>query len=344
MDRETLAPCNKRQARGQRPGALFLLNEQDFNMIFEPEIITAISERTAPSPWLSPEAVQSGVWPETEVIFSSWGMPLLDAGFLERFPRLKAVFYAAGTVKYFITEEVWKRDLVICSAAAANAVPVAEYSAAAIILSLKLHWHELRRCTEPAAWRQPRMAPGNYGTRVGLLSLGKTGSMTAQRLADTDLELVAYDPFVDPQWAKTLGVRLVGLEELFQSSQVVSIHTPLLPATRHLITSDLLRLMPTHATLINTSRGGLIDETGLIATLRRRPDLVALLDVTDPEPPAAGSPLYALPNVILTPHIAGSLGRECRRMGRMAYDEFLRWVEGRPLQHRVTRENLATMA
>jgi phosphoglycerate dehydrogenase-like enzyme len=137
---------------------------------------------------------------------------------------------------------------------------------------------------------------------------------------------------------------MVGLPELFATSDVVSLHAPLLPATRGMIDDKLLSTMKPDATLVNTARGGLIDEPALIDVLTRRPDLFAVLDVTDPEPPVAGSPLFTLPNVVVTPHLAGSLGAERRRQGQAMADELERFVTGEPLRHEVTQATMGQSA
>jgi len=125
---------------------------------------------------------------------------------------------------------------------------------------------------------------------------------------------------------------------------VVSLHTPWLPETVGMVTGAHLRSMKTDATFINTARGAIVREAEMIAALQERPDLTAVLDVTYPEPPEAGSPLYTLPNVILTPHIAGSMGRECQRMGRLMVDEFERYRAGEPLRWAISQEQAAVMA
>jgi phosphoglycerate dehydrogenase-like enzyme len=158
------------------------------------------------------------------------------------------------------------------------------------------------------------------------------------------LVLQTYDPYVDPAVASTLGVRLVSLAELFATSDVVSLHAPVLPATRKVVGTDLLRSMKHDATLINTARGALIDEDALIAVLRERADLFAVLDVTDPEPPLPGSPLFTLPNVVVTPHLAGTLNTERRRHGRLMAEELARFVAGQPLQHEVFEAGQARSA
>ncbi len=279
----------------------------------------------------------------TEIILSTWGMPVLDAGLLDRMPSLRAVFYAAGSVKSFATPEVFRRGIIISSAAGANAIPVAEFSAATILLALKRVFPQMRAIRERHAFRRMPM-PGAYKTRVGLVSLGVIGQLTARKLRSFDVEVLACDPFATKEAAADLGVRLVGLPEIFSRCDVVSIHTPHLPETEGMIGADLIASMKEGATLLNTSRGAVIDEPALCRILESRPDLTAILDVTHPEPPAPDSPLLRLPNVFLTPHIAGSMDGEIERMGRWMLDEFARYLEGRPLHHRVTQEMLRTMA
>lgn len=279
----------------------------------------------------------------TEIILSTWGMPVLDAVLLDSMPSLRAVFYAAGSVKAFATPEAFRRGIVISTAAAANAIPVAEFVAAAVLFGLKRVLPQMRAAREHGGFLRLPML-GAYKTRVGLVSLGTIGRLTARRLRSLDVEVLAFDPFATAEDAADLGVRLVGLEKLFAACDVVSIHTPHLPETERMIGADLLALMKEGATLINTARGVILDEPALCRILEARPDLTAILDVTHPEPPVPGSALLHLPNVFLTPHIAGSMDGEVTRMGRWMVDELERYVQGRPLQHRVTQEMLRSMA
>jgi phosphoglycerate dehydrogenase-like enzyme len=111
-----------------------------------------------------------------------------------------------------------------------------------------------------------------------------------------------------------------------------------------MITGAHFAAMKENATFINTARGAIVRENEMIDVLKKRPDLWALLDVTYPEPPVPGSPLYTLPNVILTPHLAGSRDTECRRMGRIVVDELRRYLNNEPLHWAITREQAAKMA
>ncbi len=279
-----------------------------------------------------------------EVVFTGWQSPRLDGAELAALPRLRAVFHASGSIRDYVSDAFWARDIPICSAYAANAVPVAEFAHAAIMLSLKRVWYYAHAARRERCQPGYVHMPGAFGSTVGLVSLGAIGRRVAEKLRASDLHLVVYDPYLPPERAAELGVRLVSLEELFDTSDVVSLHTPLLPETRGMVQARLLRSMKPDATLLNTARGGLLCEPDLITVLQERPDLTAVLDLTDPTPPAPGSPLFTLPNVVLTPHIAGSMGAECGRMGLLMAEEARRFLAGEPLRWRITREAMERMA
>ena len=280
---------------------------------------------------------------EAEVALGTWGMPVLDAAFLAAAPRLRAILYGAGSVRAFVTDALWDRGVRVTSAAEVNAACVAEYTLAAILFSLKHGWRLAAAMRQGGPGPDKHAVPGASGSVVGLVSLGAIGRLVRRRLRPFDLRVLAFDPFVGPAEADRLGVDRCGLDELFRRSDVVSVHTPLLDATRGLITGELLAAMRPGATLINTARGAVVREQELIAVLRSRPDLQAVLDVTDPEPPAPDSPLRTLPNVVLTPHIAGCVGPERRRLGRAMIGELRRLLADRPLRWEVTRERAALL-
>ena len=301
--------------------------------------ITAMVDMTPPEIGRHPELLA-----EAEAIFSGWGAPRMDAEFLAAAPRLHTVFYGAGSVKGVVTDAFWERGLAIASAYAANAVPVAEYALAQILFSLKLGWRFARETRALGKYPPRNEVPGALGTTVGLVSLGMIGGMVARHLQAFDLKVLAYDPCCTAERARELRVELVSLDELFARGQVVSVHTPWLKETEGLLRGQHFAALPRDATFINTSRGAVVCEPEMLAVLQQRPDLQAVLDVTYPEPPVAGSPLYSLPNVILTPHIAGSMNRECARMGQYMLDELARHQAGEPLRWQISREAAARMA
>ncbi|WP_406507219.1 hydroxyacid dehydrogenase [Streptomyces sp. NBC_00212] len=269
---------------------------------------------------------------EAQVLLTCWGAPPLTADVLAAAPNLRAVVHAAGSVKHHITDACWERGIAVTSAAAANALPVAEYTLAAILFAGKevlrsaRHYAELR--TAPA-WLSETGRTGNYRRTVGLIGASRIGRRVIGLLRPFDFEVLLYDPYVSGTEAASLGVEQVPLDELCSRSSVVSVHAPQLPETHHMIDARRLALMPTGATLVNTARGSLVDEPALLAELLSG-RLHAVLDVTDPELPPRDSPLYDLPNVLLTPHIAGSLGNELHRMADRSLDEVERFAAGVP--------------
>lgn len=288
---------------------------------------------------------QAGTLRETEAFFSTWGM---DADLAERIaglPKVKAFFYAAGSVRHF-ARPLLDRGIVLVSAWAANAVPVARFTLAQVMLSLKGYFRNVRESRLPAnrGLAVGTDAPGILDGTVSLLGCGMVGRAVAGLLRPLGLDVAAYDPFLTAVDAAAMGVRKVSLEEAFASARVVSNHLPDLPATRGLLGSGLFGSMPPGATFINTGRGATVREPELIRVLRVRPDLTALLDVTDPEPPPPDSPWYGLENAVISSHIAGSNGDEVVRMADYCLEEFAAWREGRPLRYRVTREMLENLA
>ncbi|MEU1220969.1 hydroxyacid dehydrogenase [Streptomyces microflavus] len=281
-----------------------------------------------------------------ELLITCWGAPPLTAGVLAAAPRLRAVVHAAGSVKHHITPACWDRGIQVTSAASANALPVAEYTLAAILFAGKNVLgtaHRYRQLRAPHDWRAELEGLGNYRRCVGIVGASRIGRRVIELLRPFDLDVLLFDPYVDTGAAARLGAVKVGLDELCARSRVVSVHAPELPATRHMIGAAQLAAMADGTTLVNTSRGSLIDGDALLPELVSG-RLTAVLDVTEPEVPPAGSPLYDLENVLLTPHVAGSLGDEIHRMGDFALDEVARYVQGLPFADPVTPDGLARMA
>ncbi|GGQ07788.1 hydroxyacid dehydrogenase [Streptomyces roseolilacinus] len=281
-----------------------------------------------------------------EALLTGWGCPPLTAAALERMPRLRTIVHAAGSVRHHVTDACWERGLTVASAAAANALPVAEYTVAAILFTGKRVFDAQRAYREQRRRLDPLdllAGAGNYRRTVGVVGASRIGRRVIGLLRPFDLRVLLHDPYVTREEAGRLGARPVSLDELALSSDVVTIHAPELPATRHLFDRARLALMPDGATLVNTARGSLVDTEALTAELVSG-RLNAVLDVTEPEVPPAGSPLYDLPNVLLTPHVAGSLGNELGRLAHAALDELERYGRGLPFAGPVRAEELARSA
>ena len=310
----------------------------------------AAVERIAAAVDIDPDVVLDGFdradLADIELLITGWGCAPITADVLAAAPRLRAVVHTAGTVRQHVTEECWERGIVVSSAAAANAVPVAEYAVAMILLAGKRVPEIARRFrTERVQqdWNALFPEAGNYRATVGLLGASLIGRRVADLLRPFDLDVLLHDPYAADAEVRSLGAEPVGLDELFARGRVVSLHAPLLPSTRGMVDGRLLALMPDGATLLNTARGGLVDHAALereVLSGRLR----AVLDVTTPEPLPADSPLWDCDGVVLTPHVAGSKGNELRRLADAAADEVERWAAGRPFAHPVRRELLPLTA
>jgi phosphoglycerate dehydrogenase-like enzyme len=283
---------------------------------------------------------------DVRYLFSTWGMPELDPAQMALLPSLQALFYGAGTVKRFAGPFL-ASGVKVVSAWGANAVPVAEYTVAQILLGNMGFFSAARSVTSVATWRayDGSVLPGNLESTVALLGAGMIGRAVIERLKPYALDVIVFDPFLADADAATLGVEKVELADAFKRGLVVSNHLANLPATKGMLRGEHFAAMLPYSTFINTGRGATLDEPALIDVLRDRPDMTAILDVTCPEPPVDGSPLYSLENVMLTPHIAGSTGKhEVWRMADYMIDEAIALRDGKALSYEVTLEMLETLA
>ena len=284
---------------------------------------------------------------EVEILLTSWGVPRLDAAALRRLPNLRAVFHCAGTVRSFVSQELWDRGILVTNSADANAIPVAEFTFASIVLAgKKAHVlaNDARTFREDWSYTTGRGELGNIGRVIGVIGFSRIGRRVVQLVQQLqDVTCLVADPYADPTAVAAAGGRLVPLAELLAASDIVSVHAPALPETRHMIGGPELRAMKDNATLINTARGSLVDTTALEAECSTG-RLHAILDVTEPEPLPAESILYDLPNVEITPHIAGSLGTETRRMSDAALNDLERYLTGQQLMAQVVSEDLSLSA
>lgn len=280
---------------------------------------------------------------EADILLTGWLCPPITDEVLDAAPRLRLVAHAAGTVKDHVTPDVWSRGIVVTSAAAANAIPVAEYTLAAILFANK------RVFAAHESYRRRRtgmllgLDAGNRNKTVGVVGASRVGRLVIERLRPFELDVVVHDPTLTEDDARALGVEVVELDELLARADVVSLHVPAVPSTMHMIGKEELANMRDGATLVNTARGAVVDHEALMAELSTG-RIHAVLDVTDPEPLPPDSPLFDMPNVFLTPHVAGAAGTEIPRLGELAVDEIERWVRGEPLLHQVRFEELDQIA
>lgn len=277
--------------------------------------------------------VEDGKLKEAEVIFSTWGMACLTDSQLDRMPSLKAVFYAAGATDYF-ARPLFARGIHVFSAWRANAIPVAEFCIAQIILGLKGYFRASRMLKSPEFYNHKYGSRGVYGETVALIGAGAISNMVQELLKAYNVNVV-----VVPSRREK---RTVSLEEVFKKALVISNHLPDRDDNVGVLNGELFRSMREGAVFINTGRGRQVNEPEMIEVLEERDDLTALLDVVYPEPPVAGSKLYTLPNVRLSPHIAGSMNDEVHRMSDYMISEYKRFASGEPCLYEVSESMLLT--
>lgn len=281
-------------------------------------------------------------------VFSTWGMPTLNGDRIAKnFPSLKAVFYAAGTVQSF-ARPFLARGIKIFSAWAANALPVAEYTLSQILLANKGFFASCASLSASGDYHSAQEIKshyrGNFGADIGIIGAGMIGSLVIKMLNERDLHAKVFDPFLSDERAAELGVTKCTLDELFSTCTVVSNHLANNEQTKGMLCYEHFSSMPPYATFINTGRGAQVVEDDLARALAERPDLTALLDVTYPEPPRADHPFFGLKNCFLTPHIAGSIGDEVRRMAEYMADECQKLINNEPTRYEVSQKMLETMA
>lgn len=331
------------------PAAVFAMNPVHLPELFPPHLLARLGELVEIDSTL---VVQDFTDPAAraalagaEVLITGWGCPHIGAEALAAAPRLRTVLHAAGSVRGLIGEDAWQRGLTVSNAVLANALPVAEYTIAAILLAGKDAFGLRERFRGEYVFPAPTdyAHVGNFGRRVGVIGASRVGRRVLELLRPFDLSVALYDPYVEEAEAVALGAVPLTLEELLRTSDIVSLHAPDIPQTYRMLDRDRLALIKDGGVLINTSRGALVDPEALTDELVSG-RLGAVLDVTEPEPLPAGSPLYELPNVFLTPHIAGSLGNELERLGRAVVDELSRLASGLQLAYAVRQADLTISA
>lgn len=334
-----------------KPKALLVMNRGTFADQFDSPRLERLAGLVdlGGEPWTDSleQPGLAGRLEQVEILLTSWGVPRLDAQILQRMPNLRAVFHCAGTVRSFVSQELWDRGILVTNGADANAIPVAEFTFASIVLAgKKAHVlaNDARTFREDWSYTTRRGELGNIGRVIGVIGFSRIGRRVVQLVQQLqDVTCLVADPHADPAAVAAAGGRLVSLPGLLAASDVVTVHAPALPETRHMIGAAELRAMKDHATLINTARGSLVD-TKALETECAAGRIQALLDVTEPEPLPADSVLYDLPNVVITPHIAGSLGTETRRMSDAALNDLERYLTGQKLVAQVVSEDLSLSA
>lgn len=274
-----------------------------------------------------------------DILVTGWKSNPINADLLRKMPKLKLVAHLAGTVKGILDRDAVSSGLTVISGAEANARPVAEFTLAHILLHLKRvpEWRRVYRDQRSSivTRRTELSGPiGNSGRTVGIIGASKIGRRVAEELRRHRVRVLLHDPYVSAETASRFGAQKATMEDVLSQSDVVSLHQPLLATTKRSFGAAQFSRMRDGALLINTARGAIIDPKALeVAMSDGR--LFAVLDVTDPEPLPDTSPLWNMPNVTLTPHIAGSFGCEVCEMTEQVLEDVERFTRGEPLQNEV---------
>ncbi len=283
------------------------------------------------------------ILPSADACITSWGVAQLDADVIAVAPRLKAMAHMGSSVKRFVSDALWEKGIHVTTAAPVLAEDVAITTLGLMLVGMKRIW-PMGQHVRDGGWRESPHWPSREIRRkvVGIVGASHVGRHLIRLLEPFEVTILLYDPYVTTEAAAEMGAEKAALEDMLSQADIVTLHAPAKPGTYHMLDADRLGMMKDDALLINTARGTLIDQEALIAELSKG-RFFAFLDVTDPEPPAADSPLRRLENVVVTPHLAGCI-EDCSRMGEMAVEELRRFFADEPPLYQVSQEMLNRIA
>jgi len=338
-----------------RPKVLYIPPQSHTDRVFRPEMFQRMCEQFDVT--INPREEQYTAEQVAEEIagydglVTGWGSPGMSDAALENADRLKIIAHSAGSVKFLVTPEqiekvLLPRDIVIFSANHAIAYNVAE-TAVGMLISIPRRFadfhHALRSTRQWGYHDIPPSGQFLQGATVGVVAASKVGREVIRMLQPFDCTILLHDPFVSAAQAKEWGVELVELNDLFARSDMVTLHLPSIPSTNHMIGAEQLRLLRDGATLVNTSRGSVLDEAALYEEAKDGRILVAL-DVTDPEPPKPDNPLLPLPNVYLTPHTSGAGHYGYLMIGKQTVEALEARFAGKPVPNAVPLDKWEILA
>lgn len=230
-----------------------------------------------------------------------------------------------------------KAGIAVCNVPDYGAAEVADH-AAAMILALLRRLPQYNTAVHSGLWGAKDLVPDLPAVRdgtIGLLGFGRIAQQLAKRLSGFECRLITSDPFGDASVAGQFGVDMVDFDELVERSNVLSLHLPLLPGTRHIVGADVISRLPDNAIVVNVSRGGLVDEAAVAKALQSKKLSGAALDVFEIEPLSAHSTLLGQKNLIVTPHAAFYSNRSLDSLQRLAAEEAGRYLRGEPLRCKI---------
>jgi D-3-phosphoglycerate dehydrogenase / 2-oxoglutarate reductase len=300
-----------------------LLTQAGFEIAYPPQGVRLFSEDLLLTHLVGVDAVLAGMEPFSRRVLAA--------------SRLRAISRFGVGYDAIDVPAATEHGVVVAIAAGANQVSVAEHTLALLLAVFRTIVSRDRK-VRSGQWERTN-APRLAGRTIGLVGLGRIGRAVATRAQSLGLRVIAYDPQADPAFASAYAIPLLSLDELLSSADIVSLHCPCTAATRHMVNADRISRMKPDAVLINTARGGLVDEPALIAALEAGKLFGAGLDTFEVEPLSADSPLCRLDNVVLTPHGAGVDQQAVRDISLLAAQSIASLYQGRwPEECVVNRE------
>ncbi len=276
---------------------------------------------------------------------TGWGTPPITDELLDHCPSLRLVAHTAGSIHHLVPPTLFQRGVCVTHAAAALAEGVAEFTVLQILQCLRRLDQFDQRLRAGENWYVLSHTPGHLlsAQMVGLVGASLIGREVIKRLRPFGCHLLMYDPYLSFTEAAELGVELTDLDELFLRSDIVSLHAPLLPTTRGMISARHLALLRDGGILVNTARAGLVDDEALLGELATG-RICAALDVFTTEPLVGDHPFRTLPNVLLSPHIAAMTTETLLKQGETMVDEIIRFLTDEPLLYEIQPQKLSIMA
>ena len=282
-----------------------------------------------------------------QILVTGWGTPSLVEALRDWSPErdaLRLVAHVAGSVKSLLPYEALANGLLVTHSNESLAEAVAEFTLGAILSMRRQMFLAERRFKT----RQPSPHFSQIhelkGSTVGIIGASAIGRRVMELLRPWQVKLLVCDPYAPPALLEKYGAAAVSLDELFQRSDIVSLHAPVTPETLKMLGTAQFQAMKDGALFVNTARGRLVDADALLRELQTG-RISALLDVTDPnEPLPADSPFFALENCVILPHIAGHSAEARLRQGRYMADDILNYLSGKALRFQVLPERWASMA
>lgn len=334
-----------------RPKVLFAVSRQLHPRLFSPQDLERLGATStilpAPIPEVADEAFLKAHLPEADVVITSWGTQQLTGELLGCAPRLKLACHAAGSVRPIVSDTLWQRGIRVTTGAPAIAFGVAEFCLGLILIASKrTPW--LANATREGLWAHTMSAFGGgfeiYQQNIGIIGAGFIGRQLIRLLKSFTCTIRVYDPYLSAEEAAKLDVEKVEtLDELFATCRAVSLNAPTNEGTRHMLRGKHFAALQPGSLFINTAGSIQIHEEEFIAELRKG-RFVACIDRCEVEPVQLDHPYRSLPNVLLSPHIAGASLENQLRIGTYVVDEIEAFTRDNSLIHEVTEKALAHMA